>query len=85
MCNFPRFKSGDTVTFAHPNHAEVGDQQQCRELLTIGSGYLVDQVDTGEWHTDVYLCDFPGVSFNSVMFDRADDAHNEEVPDGQNV
>jgi hypothetical protein len=55
--------------FAHPGNGYDGDQRLCAEHLTAGEDYLIDHMDVGASHTTIYLHDFPGVGFNSVMFD----------------
>lgn len=39
-------------------------------MLEVGKTYHVEDVDMGSWHTDVYLEEFPGVPFNSVLFEE---------------
>ena len=39
-------------------------------LLTIGEKYTVTDVDVHSWHTRVDLEEFPGIKFNSVLFEE---------------
>lgn len=39
-------------------------------LLEIGKIYHVVDVDVHDWHTLIYLEEFPGVEFNSVVFEE---------------
>lgn len=39
-------------------------------LLKIGEIYHVVDVDVHDWYTVVYLEEFPGVEFNSVVFEE---------------
>ena len=48
----------------------------CKEnanLLEIGKTYTVVGVDIHDWHTLIELEEFPGLQFNSVLFDEVDD------------
>ena len=42
-------------------------------LLEIGKIYTVADVEVFSWFTSVYLEEFPGTPFNSVMFEEIDD------------
>lgn len=37
-------------------------------LLEIGKEYTVEDIEVHAWHTLVFLKEFPGKSFNSVIF-----------------
>ena len=37
--------------------------------LSIGNTYTVENIDVEDWHTDVYLQEFPGIAFNSIFFE----------------
>lgn len=39
-----------------------------RGILIPGAVYTVDHTDVHGWHTDVYLEEYPGKKFNSVVF-----------------
>ena len=41
-------------------------------LLTIGQKYTLVDVEVHSWHTIVELKEFPGVQFNSVLFEEID-------------
>ncbi len=43
-------------------------QQAADKLLAQGVPYTVETVDVHNYHTDIYLEEFPGIPFNSVMF-----------------
>lgn len=43
-------------------------KEHARKFLTVDGIYTVERTDVGGWHTDVYLKEFPGEGFNSVMF-----------------
>ena len=44
--------------------------EMANEWLEVGAVYVVDSTDIGAWRTDVYLKEFPGIGFNSVMFEK---------------
>lgn len=39
-------------------------------LLEVGKIYTLDDLDVHPWYTYVYLVEFPGVHFNSVVFEE---------------
>ena len=39
-------------------------------LLEVGKTYTVEDVEIHSWHTIVYLKEFPGKTFNSVLFNE---------------
>jgi hypothetical protein len=57
------------VTEETINYGYTLDKEQAKKYLTIGQIYNVDYTVVGDWHTDVYLKEFPTISFNSVNFD----------------
>ncbi len=42
-----------------------------KQHLTVGQVYTVDHTEVGDFHTDVFLKEIPGVAFNSLHFDNA--------------
>ena len=43
-------------------------RKKADEYLDVDAIYLVERTKVGGFHTDVYLQEFPDISFNSVMF-----------------
>lgn len=64
-------ESGTMVRFAFPTNGYLSDQEFAKQYLSEGMIYTVDFTDVGSWHTDVYLKEFPGKPFNSVLFEEA--------------
>jgi len=60
---------GDRVVFANPTHGYPSDKERCATHLEVGETYTVDYTDVSGCHTDVCLHEFPGIIFNSVMFE----------------
>jgi hypothetical protein len=60
------------VVYAYPNAGYSSDQEKAREHLTLGDVYDVERVDVRDWSTSIYLKDFPGIAFNSVLFSSLD-------------
>jgi hypothetical protein len=56
------------VVFAYPSAGYRSHQETAAKHLEVGKAYTVESTKVGGWHTDVYLEEFPGVAFNSVMF-----------------
>ena len=50
----------------YPHHAELA-----KKHLTKGEIYTVDYTEVENWHTDVYLKEFPDIAFNVVHFEDA--------------
>ncbi len=57
-----------TVTEQTINNGYPHDKVQANKYLKVGEVYTVHHTDVGSWHTDVYLIEFPKISFNSVHF-----------------
>ena len=47
-------------------------------LLEIGKEYILSNMIVHSWYTEVYLEEFPGVPFNSVVFKE-----NEDIVEGE--
>lgn len=62
---------GDKVSFAHPKNGYGHDQDKAARHLVKGQTYTIDHTEVHSWHTDVFLQEFPNVSFNSVLFEDA--------------
>ncbi len=61
-------KSGTLVKFTHPTAGYSHHQKLASEFLTVNEVYTVEATDVDSYHTDVYLKEFPGKAFNSVLF-----------------
>ena len=59
---------GDFVVFANPTAGLSGHQKRAALHLKVGAVYIIEKTDVGNYHTDVYLIEFPGISFNSILF-----------------
>lgn len=70
---------GTRVVFAHPTYGYTPHQETAAEHLVAGDVYTVESTDVGDFHTDVFLRERPGVAFNSVMFEEADAAQGDGV------
>lgn len=65
-------KEGDKVVFLNENGYDH-EPEYARECgLVEGETYTVECTEVGGWRTEVYLQEFPGKSFNSVMFRDAE-------------
>lgn len=62
---------GTKVKFAFPKNGYKSDQEFANQHLEEDMIYTVDFTSVGGWHTDVYLEEFPGKPFNSVLFEEA--------------
>lgn len=57
-----------TGTGGYPMHKEIANKH-----LVVGNTYIVEGIEVGGWHTDVYLRGFGSVRFNSVMFEDVEE------------
>lgn len=62
-------KKGDRVICDTFNAGYPDDQEIAKEYLEIGGIYTVETTIVHRWHTEVFLQEFPDVSFNSVFFE----------------
>jgi hypothetical protein len=53
-----------------PRYGYIPDQEKAKKYLTLGEVYNVRCTKIGKFHTDYYLSKFPGIAFNSVMFEK---------------
>jgi len=61
-------EKGDKVIFAYPSAGYEGDRETAQKYLTVGKTYTIERTSVDRNHTSVYLEGFPGVAFNSVIF-----------------
>lgn len=45
-------------------------EKEAQKLLVVGSEYTVKKIQIYDWHSDVYLEEFPKTPFNSVFFEN---------------
>lgn len=62
-------KKGDKVIFKYPTAGHKHDHELVKKHLTLNELYTVNKTVVGEYHTDVYLEEFPNITFNSVNFE----------------
>lgn len=60
---------GTKVKFTNPNAGYSNDQAMVRDNLTVGETYTVLETRVGNFHTTVFLQEFPRLPFNTVMFE----------------
>jgi hypothetical protein len=61
-------ESGTKIHFTRPSAGSKFDQELVKKYLIENNVYTVERTRVGNWHTDVYLTEVPGVAFNSVHF-----------------
>lgn len=62
-------RAGTKVIFAHPQAGYEPEQQLAAKCLQVGKTYIVLKTVIDTYHTDVFLEEVPGISFNSVLFE----------------
>ena len=60
---------GTKVVFAARGGRD-SEIELAKRWLTLGETYTVEHTEVGQSTTRVYLYEFPGIGFNSVMFDK---------------
>ncbi len=60
---------GDRVRVDNLTSGYLPDQKIANQYLKLGDVYTVEKTVVYEWHTDVFLQEFPGVAFNSCFFE----------------
>ena len=56
----------------------INERETAAEYLKLGQEYTVERTEVGSWKTDVYLVEFPGVAFNSCMFEDVNPQSSEQ-------
>ena len=59
---------GTKIVFANPDNGYTSDKELVKRYLTVGGIYVVHHTEVGSSYTKVILEGFPGIKFNSVMF-----------------
>lgn len=62
-------KKGDKVKLKTLNAGYDSEKEIVLHYLVLNEVYTVSCTEVGDFHTDVYLEEFPGVCFNSVFFE----------------
>lgn len=68
---------GDKVVCNTLDNGYEHDRNVARKYLNIGHTYTIVKTEVHEWHTDVWLHEFPNVIFNSVFFIDAENKTEE--------
>ncbi len=63
---------GTKIVFRFPKSGSKGEQKRAQKYLKIGGVYTVKKVEIGNWHSNVYLEEVPGIAFNTVFFTEAE-------------
>lgn len=64
-------KNGHKVICSTHDAGYDPDEERARKYLTVGDEYTIERTVVHSWFTDVYLQEFPEISFNSVFFEDA--------------
>ena len=62
---------GTKVIFENPDNGWSHDQEKAKAHLTVGEMYTVQITEVHSSHSHVILKEFPGIKFNTVMFENA--------------
>jgi len=66
--SYEDFKSGVKIINSNPDSGYDPDVMQNKKYLKLGETYTVSKVRSGDWHTEIYLEEFPDIPFNSIQF-----------------
>jgi hypothetical protein len=72
-------KEGHKVIFSNPDNGHESDRELCKKFLSFYGIYTIDHTCVDKYSTEVYLKEFPGIAFNSVMFSDFNIKENEAV------
>ena len=72
----PKDKKVELKTFnaGYPSQAQL-----VKKHLEIGKQYTVEKTIVHDWSSEVYLKEFPDISFNTVFFKNVDKVSQEEI------
>lgn len=62
-------EKGDKVVCDTLNAGYEPDREIAKKYLEVGKVYTIEYTEVDDWHTDVYLKEFPNVGFNSAFFE----------------
>lgn len=62
-------EKGDKIIYNHPDAGYEPDHKKAKARLKLNEIYTVERTEVYNWHTNVYIKEFPDMYFNSVMFD----------------
>jgi hypothetical protein len=71
-----------TVTESSLNNGYKYDSETAKKYLTVGETYTVDHTIVHSWTSDVYLEEFPDISFNTVCLvdlDNQEETSEEDI------
>lgn len=75
-----RAEPGSRIKFVYPDNGYSVHQATAKQYLRPDHVYTVELVDVSAYHTDVFLVEVPGVSFNSVLFEDYNEISTTEIP-----
>lgn len=78
--NIQTARLGSTLKFMYPDNGYHADQALGRALLRVDHVYTLAAISVHPYHTEVYLVEVPGVSFNSVLFEDHNEISRTEIP-----
>ncbi len=67
---------GTKVVFEPPKNGYSHEQELARKHLEIGGTYTVERVAAGDSSSEVFLCEVPGIAFNTVLFSQPQVPHH---------
>lgn len=71
---------GSRLKFKNPLNGYHADQALARLNLRVDHVYTLSAISIHAFHTEIYLVEVPGVSFNSVMFEDYNEISRIEIP-----
>ena len=62
-------KKGEKIIYKYPNKGYTYERKLAEKRLVLNQIYTIERITIKDWHTDVYLQEFPSIKFNSVLFE----------------
>lgn len=60
---------GSKIKFDPKDNGWPYQNEEARKRLEVGSIYTVDRIEVGSWMSYVYIEEYPGYGFNTVLFE----------------
>lgn len=73
--------SGKKVEVATFNAGRLYEKEEVKRFLKKGVHYTVEKTIVHNFSSEVYLKEFPAISFNTVFFKNVDPVSKEEIKD----
>lgn len=78
--NIRAARLGSKLKFLYPGNGYHADQALAATCLRVDHIYTLSAICIHPFHTEIYLIEIPGVSFNSVLFEDYNEISRTQIP-----